>query len=91
LREQIASAVNLIVQIERLRDGSRKIVQICEVKGLDQGVIVIANICLFDQTGYEGGAVQGSLRPTGIIPAFLDTLNSAGIHLPVSMFTPGEA
>ncbi len=91
MREEISSAVDLIVHIERLRDGSRKITHICHVKGMDQGAIVVADIFLFDQTGYEGGAIQGSLRPTGIIPAFLDTLSSAGIHLPVSMFTPGEA
>ncbi len=91
VREQITSAVNLIVHIEYLRDGSRKITLICELQGMEQGAIVLADIFRFNQSGYEGGAVQGSLRPTGIIPAFLDTLSSAGFHLPVSMFTPGEA
>lgn len=88
IREQICSAIDLIVHQELMRDGSRKIVCISEVQGLDKGVIVLEDIFLFEQTGIENGAVQGSLRPSGIIPRFLDKLNSAGIQLPVSIFTP---
>jgi len=88
VREQISSAIDLIVHLERLRDGSRKIVLISEVRGMESGVIPLANIFLFDQTGYADGAVQGTLRPTGIIPQFLDALNAAGIQLPERMFAP---
>jgi pilus assembly protein CpaF len=90
MRERISSAVDVIVQIERMRDGSRKITHICEVSGIDQGVITLSDLFLFDITGYEGGSLQGSLRPTGIIPRWLETVNSAGISLPVSLFTPKE-
>jgi pilus assembly protein CpaF len=87
MREQICAAVDLIVHCERLRDGSRKIVHISEVSAMDSGVIVLRDIFLYHQTGYADGAVMGSLRATGLIPKFVDAINSAGISLPVSMFT----
>jgi pilus assembly protein CpaF len=89
IREQIAAALDLIVHLEQMLDGSRKVVNISEVQGFDNGVIVMADIFLFEQTGYVDGIVEGSLRPTGTIPLFLDKLNRAGVQLPVSMFTPG--
>jgi pilus assembly protein CpaF len=88
MREQISSAVDLIIHLERLTDGSRKIVHISEVTGMDSGVIALSDIFLFELTGYADGAVQGTLRATGIIPKFLELLNTFGIQLPVSMFTP---
>jgi len=90
IREEIAAALDLIVHLEQMLDGSRKVVNISEVQGFDNGVIVMADIFLFEQTGYMGGVVQGSLRPTGTIPLFLDKLSRAGVQLPVSMFTPGS-
>src|SRR5690606_37899130 len=66
IREQIAAAVDLIVQEERMRDGSRKITQITEVQGMEGDAIVMSDIFEFAQTGYEGGRVIGRLRPTGI-------------------------
>ena len=90
LREQISSAVDLVVHIECMRDGSRKITNITEVTGMEEGVIAMTDIFLFDITGYEGGKVLGSLRATGFIPRFLEKLDSAGIHLPVSMFASEE-
>jgi pilus assembly protein CpaF len=88
IREEIAAALDLIVQLEQVLDGGRKVVSISEVQGMDNGVIVMADIFRFEQTGYVAGIVQGSLRPTGTIPLFLDKLSRAGIQLPVSMFTP---
>jgi pilus assembly protein CpaF len=87
LREQISAAVDLVVHMEVLRDGSRKIVNITEVSGMENGVIMMTDIFLFEMTGYSGGAVQGRLRATGLVPKFLDYLKAAGIELPESMFT----
>jgi pilus assembly protein CpaF len=87
LREQISAAIDLVVHMAVLRDGSRKVVNITEVSGMENGVIMMTDIFLFELTGYENGAVQGRLRATGLVPKFLDYLKAAGIELPDSMFT----
>jgi len=86
LREQISSAIDLVVHYEYMKDGSRKITNITEVTGIEDTVITMADIFVFDLTGYEEGKVMGSLRATGFIPRFLEKLDRVGIHLPVSMF-----
>jgi pilus assembly protein CpaF len=86
IREQIASAVDLIVQQERMRDGSRKIVNITEVQGMEGDVIVMSDIFAFEQQGMEAGRVIGRLKPTGIRPKFIDRIESANIHLPAGIF-----
>jgi pilus assembly protein CpaF len=86
LRERISAAVDLIVHLERIRDGSRKVVEITEVAGMENGVITLTDIFLFEFRGYEAGSVIGSLRSTGLIPKFLDTLSSAGVQVPLSLF-----
>ena len=86
LREQISAAIDLVVHMAVLRDGSRKVVNITEVSGMENGVIMMTDIFLFELTGYENGAVQGRLRATGLVPKFLDYLQAAGIELPDSMF-----
>jgi pilus assembly protein CpaF len=86
IREQIASAVDLIVQQERLRDGSRKIVNITEVQGMEGDIIVMSDIFVFEQQGMEAGRVIGRLKPTGIRPKFIDRIESANIHLPAGIF-----
>jgi pilus assembly protein CpaF len=86
IREQVASAIDMIVQLERFRDGSRKVVSVTEVQGMEGDVITTADIFKFEQTGYEDGKVIGRLRPTGIRPKFMDRLDEAGIHLPPSIF-----
>jgi len=90
IREQIASAVNLIVHEERLRDGSRKVVNVTEVQGMEGDVIVLSDLFVFEQTGLEAGKVIGRLRPTGIRPRFIDIIEAAGIHLPPNIFGVGE-
>ena len=90
IREQIASAVNLVVHEERLRDGSRKVVNVTEVQGMEGDVIVLSDIFVFEQTGLEAGKVIGRLRPTGIRPRFIDIIEAAGIHLPPNIFGVGE-
>ena len=86
IREQIASAVDLIVHQNRLKDGSRKIVNITEVQGMEGDVIVMQDIFVFEQTGLVEGKIQGKLRPTGIRPKFVEKFEAAGIHLPPNVF-----
>jgi pilus assembly protein CpaF len=86
IREQIASAVDLIVHQNRLKDGSRKIVNITEVQGMEGDVIVMQDVFLFEQTGVVEGKIQGRLRPTGIRPKFVEKFEVAGIHLPPNIF-----
>jgi len=86
IREQISSAVDLIIHQERMRDGARKVINITEVSGMEGNVITTTDIFMFEQTGYDGGRVLGQLRPTGLRPKFMDKIEAAGIHLPASIF-----
>jgi pilus assembly protein CpaF len=86
IREQIASAVDLIVHQNRLKDGSRRITNITEVQGLEGDVIVMQDIFVFEQTGFEDGKIIGKLRPTGIRPKFVEKFEVSGIHLPPNVF-----
>jgi pilus assembly protein CpaF len=86
IREQIASAVDLIVHQNRLKDGSRKIVNITEVQGMEGDVVVMQDIFVFEQTGVVEGKIQGRLKPTGIRPKFVEKFEVAGIHLPPNVF-----
>jgi pilus assembly protein CpaF len=90
IREQVASAIDVICQQERMRDGTRKIVTIAEVSGMEGDVVTMTDIFAFDQTGVENGKVMGRLRPTGLRPKFMDKLEAAGINLPPSIFGIGE-
>jgi pilus assembly protein CpaF len=90
IREQISSAVDLIVQQERMRDGTRKVTSITEVSGMEGDVITMTDIFTFEQSGVENGQVIGRLRPTGLRPKFMDKIEAAGIHLPPSIFGIGE-
>jgi pilus assembly protein CpaF len=89
IREQISSAVDLIVHEERMRDGTRKVVNITEVQGMEGDVIVMQDVFTFQQTGVEGGKVIGRLRPTGIRPKFMERIEQANIHLPPNIFGVG--
>ncbi len=86
IREQVASAVDLIVQQARMRDGSRKIINITEVQGMEGDVVVLSDIFVFEQQGFEGGKVIGRLKPTGLRPKFMDKIEDAGIQLPPNIF-----
>ena len=91
IREQIASAANLVVHQERMKDGTRKITHITEVVGMEGDVITLQDLFVFEQTGYDDGRVVGRLRPTGIRPSFMELFELANIHLPAQMFGYGEA
>ena len=90
IREQMASAVDLVIQIGRQRDGSRKISHITEVQGLEGDVIILQDIFLFDFAAgvSEEGKLLGTLQPTGVRPKFAEKLADHGIKLGAEVFTP---
>ncbi len=90
IREQIAGAVDVICQQERMRDGSRKVTAITEISGMEGDVITMTDIFVFEQTGIEEGKIKGGARATGLRPKFMDKIEAAGIHLPPSIFGIGE-
>ncbi|MEZ0239745.1 MAG: ATPase, T2SS/T4P/T4SS family, partial [Chloroflexota bacterium] len=85
IREQIASAVDVLVHTARLKDGSRKVTNITEVYGIEDDEILTQDIFTFVQTGVEDGKIQGEPKATGIRPTFMGQFERAGIQLP-----PGE-
>jgi pilus assembly protein CpaF len=90
IREQVSSAIDLIIHQERMRDGTRKVVNITEVSGMEGDVITMTDIFVFEHSGFEGGKIIGRLRPTGLRPKFMDKIEASGIHLPPSIFGIGE-
>jgi pilus assembly protein CpaF len=87
IRQQVASAVNLFVQVSRFSDGSRRITHITEVIGMEGDIITLQDIFLFEKTGIlESGRVLGRFRATGVRPKFYDRLKASGISLPTQMF-----
>jgi pilus assembly protein CpaF len=92
IREQIASAIHIIVQEARLADGSRRIVAVTEITGMEGQQIVMQDLFVFKQTGMDAnGRVLGYLTATGAMPSFYDTLSARGIELDPSLFSPREA
>ncbi len=86
IREQISSAVDLIVHTARLKDGSRKIVNITEIYGIEDDEILTQDIFAFEQTGVRDGRIEGELKPTGIRPTFMPQFQRMGITLPPGDF-----
>jgi pilus assembly protein CpaF len=90
IREQIASAVDVIVHQSRMKDGSRKITAVTEVQGMEGDVIVLQDVFSFEQTGMENGKIVGRLKPTGIRPKFVTRFEQHGIYLPPNVFGAHE-
>ena len=87
IREQIASAIHLIVQVTRLSDGSRKVTSITEVQGMEGQMVTLQDLFVFRQVGLgEDGRVQGKMEPTGLVPKFLPRFAAAGINVPPEIF-----
>jgi pilus assembly protein CpaF len=83
IRAQIASALNVVVHVERLRDGTRKVVQISEIIGMEEEVITMQEIFRFTRTGYDAeGHVVGRFAPSGIRPRLLERLHDLGLEVP---------
>jgi pilus assembly protein CpaF len=89
IREQISSAIDLVLHQERMRDGTRKVTNITEVAGMEGDVITMTDIFVFEQTGYDNGKVMGRLRPTGLRPKFMDKIEASNIRLSPSIFGVG--
>jgi pilus assembly protein CpaF len=88
MRQQIASAVNVVVQLSRLGDGSRKLMQISEIVGMEGDVITMQDIFVFERQGIgDGDKVLGHFKATGIRPRFADRLKAYGIDLATMLFT----
>ena len=89
IREQMQSAIHLVIQIARFPDGTRKVVSVAEVSGMEGQVVTMQDLFRFEQTGIDtDGRVLGELRTTGIRPRFAEKFEVSGIHLPSDLFTP---
>jgi pilus assembly protein CpaF len=89
LRAQMASAINVVVQVERGEDGKRRLVSLQEVNGMEGDIITMSEIFRFRRTGVdEQGQVQGALEPTGVVPGFHKRFALRGINLPNSLYLP---
>jgi pilus assembly protein CpaF len=86
MRQQIASAMDVVVQVSRLADGHRRITSISEITGMEGEVITMQEVFVFERHGVEDGRVRGAFRATGIRPKFCDRLTVAGERLRPSMF-----
>jgi pilus assembly protein CpaF len=91
MRDYIASALNLVIHVARLADGSRKVVRVTEVVGMEEDVVTTQDIFIFDQQGVDpDGRVVGFHRATGVRPKFTERLARAGIHLGPDVFDPAK-
>jgi pilus assembly protein CpaF len=90
IREQIASAFHMIVHLDRLADGSRKVVRIAEVQGMEGDVIVMQDIFRYVQTGVSNGHVEGYYTGCGIRPKFMDRIEAAGLEVSPTIFAPSS-
>ena len=87
IREQVSAALNVIIQVARLSDGTRKIVKVSEVTGMEGEVVVMQDIFVFEKQGLDPeGKVVGQFRASGVRPKFLEMIHMAGIHLPSEIF-----
>lgn len=87
LRSQIASAIDIVIQVERMEDGRRRVVSLQEINGMEGDIITSTELFTFDRRGIDArGNVLGELHATGIVPAFLRDVHARGIELPVELF-----
>jgi pilus assembly protein CpaF len=90
IREQVSSAIDLIIHQDRLRDGTRKVTYLTEVLGMEGDVITTTDLFTFEQAGIENGQIIGMLRPSGLVPKFMDKIRASGVNLPTSIFGLGR-
>jgi pilus assembly protein CpaF len=89
IRQQVSSAINVLIQARRLADGTRKVLKVTEVTGMEADTVVIQDIFEFVQTGINAsGIVEGHFRATGVRPHFMERLTAAGLHINEDMFVP---
>ena len=87
IREQVASAIDLVVHLKRFRDGVRRVVQISEVQGLEGDTVVMQDIFKFEQLGVHDGQIMGEFHPTGIRPKFCEKMEEFGFPVPARFFS----
>jgi pilus assembly protein CpaF len=90
IREQVSSAIDLIIHQDRMRDGTRKVTYMTEVLGMEGDVITTTDLFTFEQAGIENGQIIGMLRPSGLVPKFIEKIRASGIVLPTSIFGIGR-
>jgi pilus assembly protein CpaF len=91
MRDYIASALDLVIHLSRLSDGTRKVVRVTEIVGMEEDVVTTQDIFTFDQQGIDAeGRVVGFHRATGVRPKFTERLAQAGIHLGSEIFDPSK-
>ena len=90
IREQVSSAIDLIIHQDRMRDGTRKVTYMTEVLGMEGDVITTTDLFTFEQAGIENGQIIGMLRPSGLVPKFMEKIRASGIVLPTSLFGIGR-
>jgi pilus assembly protein CpaF len=89
MRQQIASAIDVVIQLERQEDGKRRLISVQEINGMEGEIITMTEIFSFVRQGMgEHGEVLGEFRPTGMVPAFRDVIAKRGIELPLNLFRP---
>jgi pilus assembly protein CpaF len=87
MRQQVASAINLVLQVARMSDGSRRVTSISEITGMEGETITMQEIFQYERTGVDSqGTVLGRFRPTGIRPRFAERLKASGLQLPRVFF-----
>jgi pilus assembly protein CpaF len=87
IRHQVASALNLVIQVSRMADGTRRVINISEITGMEGEVITMQDIFVFERTGINPeGKVTGRFRATGIRPKASERMASAGVQLPMELF-----
>ncbi len=86
IREQVASSIELIIQVERMRDGTRKIMNVTEVQGMEGDNVVTQDLFYFAQTDFKNGRVVGKIKSNGLRPRFLEKFKKSGIVLPDQVF-----
>ena len=92
IREQITSAIHVVMQVSRLADGSRRVTHVSEIAGMEGDIVTMQDIFRYEQRGVDSdGRVIGEFRPTGIRPRFTEKFDVAGVSLPPDLFMPGRA
>lgn len=86
IREQISSAIDIVVQLERMRDGTRKVTNVSEVQGMEGEVIITQEVFRWESAGIKDGKVVGTLKASGIRPKFMEKIEELGIYLPPNVF-----
>jgi pilus assembly protein CpaF len=90
IREQVSSAIDMVIHQDRMRDGTRKVTYMTEVLGMEGDVITTTDVFTFEQAGIENGQIIGMLRPSGLVPKFMEKIRASGIVLPTSLFGIGR-